>query len=136
MIKQLAHICVHTRNLEKTLNFYCQTLGLEKAFTFDRKGEMIGCYIQFGNTTFIEVFTNKNPTDMAGNIKHFALEVTDMDAVIKALHDGGYDVAEKKVGTDGCWQSWVPDPNGVLIELHEYTEKSCQITGEPCVVDW
>jgi catechol-2,3-dioxygenase len=32
MIKQLAHVCLHSEDLEETARFYCQGLGMEIAF--------------------------------------------------------------------------------------------------------
>ncbi|TIU37930.1 MAG: VOC family protein, partial [Mesorhizobium sp.] len=34
------------------------------------------------------------------------------------------------------FQAWITDPNGVRIELFEYTAKSAQFTGGDRVADW
>lgn len=136
MIKQLAHLCVHTNSLEKTSHFYADTLGLEKGFDFERNGKLFGFYMKLGANTFIEFFHNDNPTAVVGNINHLAIEVDDIDAVIKALRDNGYEATDKKLGADNSWQSWTSDPNGVRIEFHQYTENSMQIHGGVCIVNW
>lgn len=136
MIKQLAHLCIHTNSLEKTSHYYCQTLGLEKGFDFERNGSLFGFYLKLGANTFIEFFYNKNPTAMVGNINHLAIEVDDMDAVIKALRDNGYEATDKKLGADNSLQCWSNDPNGVRIEFHQYTPESMQLNGGVCVVNW
>ena len=130
MIKQLAHICIHSNDLAKTEKFYCEGLGLEKGFEFIKEEECIGFYLKFGNQTFIEVFKGDPPE--VGNINHFALETEQMDQLIENLNSLGYKATDKILGEDHSWQSWTTDPNGVRIEFHQYTEKSLQIKGGIC----
>ena len=132
MIKQLAHVCIRTLNLDETLRFYTEILGLEKGFDFVKDGRRIGYYIRLGNRTFIEVFQG-DPGD-AGNISHMAIEVEDMDGLIERLQDHGVAVGEKKRGADDSWQVWIKDPNGIGIEFQEYTAASRQLTGGKCIV--
>lgn len=134
MIKQLAHICIHTTDLEKTAAFYCDGLGMERHFDFERAGEWFGYYLRVGANTFIEVF--QGDSGKPGNINHVALEVSDLDAVIETLKANGAEVTAKKLGADNSWQAWTTDPNGVRIELHEYTPTSSQLTGATCIADW
>ena len=56
MIKQIAHICLRTEDLQRTEAFYCQALGMERFFEFERKGVLFGYYLKAGSDTFIEVF--------------------------------------------------------------------------------
>jgi len=71
-----------------------------------------------------------------GNIKHVAIEVSDLDALIAQIRAAGAEVDDKKLGADHSWQAWATDPNGVRIEFHEYTEQSNQLVGGKCVVSW
>ena len=134
MVKQIAHICIHTESLSDTAAFYEQGLGLERGFEFMKDGELFGFYILFGNNTFIEVF--KGGRSEPGNIDHIAIEVEDIDAVIGRLRTHGYEVEDKALGADHSWQAWTSDPNGVRIEFHEYTPESMQLAGGTCIVDW
>jgi catechol 2,3-dioxygenase-like lactoylglutathione lyase family enzyme len=134
MIKQLAHICIHTEDLEATERFYTKALGMTKGFKFVRKDRPFGYYLKFGNDTFLEVFEGK-PGEV-GNINHLAIEVDDIDATIDQIREAGGEVGDKKIGADHSWQAWLNDPNGIRIELHEYTEESMQLRGGTCVVDW
>lgn len=134
MIKRLAHVCIHTKDLDKTLRFYTDVLGLEKAFDFERKGAHFGYYIKLDDRSFIEVFEGE-PGEV-GNINHLAIEVEDMDGLIARLKGHGVEVGQKKLGADHSWQVWITDPNGVRIEFHEYTPESMQLIGGTCVVDW
>ena len=134
MITQLAHLCIHSNDLEETARFYIEGLGLEKGFEFIKDGELFGYYIQLGNNTYIEVFKG-DPGDV-GNINHLAIETDDLDAVIARVKEHGYEIGKKVLGADDSWQAWTTDPNGVRIEFHEYTQTSFQLNGGTCVVDW
>jgi len=133
MIKQLAHICILTHDLEKTRSFYQDALGLEMGFEFEKEGTLFGYYISLGNDTFIEVFQGE-PGEV-GNIQHVAIQATDLDALIDRIREYGYDVSDKTFGADNAWQAWVTDPNGIRIEFHEYTAESNQIAGGTCKLD-
>ena len=133
MIRQLAHICIHAADLDETARFYCDALGLEKGFEFVRDGDPFGYYLKLGADTFIEVF--RGTSGVEGNIRHVAIQVDDLDGLIVRIREHGYDVGDKKMGTDQSWQAWVTDPNGVRIEFHEYTEQSRQLTGGVCNVN-
>ena len=45
-------------------------------------------------------------------------------------------VTDKKLGIDQTWQAWTEDPNGVKVELFEYTPGSAQFVGGDREVDW
>ncbi|MCY4071668.1 MAG: VOC family protein [Chloroflexi bacterium] len=136
MIKRLAHICIGAADLERTEQFYVDLLGMEIAFEFMRGDERIGFYLKAGGTSFIEVFAERESLkDGRASLKHFCLEVEDIDALIAKLTAQGIDVSRKKLGADNAWQAWITDPNGLRIELMQYSEHSAQFTGEPVMLD-
>ena len=49
MIKGIAHLCIRVADLGRTARFYCQGLGLEKAFDFRRDDKTVGFYLKAGN---------------------------------------------------------------------------------------
>ena len=58
-------------------------------------------------------------------------------AKLLALPPPGYLLTQqKKVGCDHSPQAWLEAPGGTRVELHEYTDKSLQLTGGVCEVDW
>lgn len=134
MIEQIAHLCIHTSDLDATERFYCKVLGLQKRFNFEKDGSPFGFYAHIGSNTFLEVFLGKKGPH--GAIQHLALQTSDIDADIEHLKAHGVAVGEKKIGADGTWQVWLEDPNGVKIELHQYTPESMQIRGGTCQVNW
>lgn len=48
MMKALAHVCLLSRDLNRTLEFYTETLGLSKGFDFVRNGALFGFYLRVG----------------------------------------------------------------------------------------
>lgn len=136
MIKRLAHVCIGAADLERTEQFYVDLLGMEIAFEFMRGGQRIGFYLRAGGTSFIEVFSEReSTTDDRPRLKHFCLEVEDINALIVKLTAQGVDVSGEKLGADNARQAWITDPNGLRIELMQYTEDSTQFTGEPVTLD-
>lgn len=136
MIKRLAHVCIGAADLERTEQFYVDLLGMEIAFEFMRGGQRIGFYLQAGGTSFIEVFAERESLkDGRASLKHFCLEVEDIEAFITQLTAQGIDVSRKKFGADNAWQAWITDPNGLRIELMQYTKDSTQFTGESVALD-
>jgi catechol 2,3-dioxygenase-like lactoylglutathione lyase family enzyme len=138
LLKRLGHVCILATNLQETLHFYTEVLGMRKVFDFLKNGELFGFYLDAGNGTYIEVFTRS-----AGEppnrplLDHICLEVDDIDAIIADLTSKNWKfTSEKKMGGDNSWQVWTADPSGVKIEFMQYTPESSQLTGNPCIVDW
>ena len=129
-IRQLAHVCLFAHDLDETEAFYRDALGLPVKFRFLRGGQRVGFYLDLGGRTNIEVFARSDArfaeTDA---INHLCLEVEDMDAARAHLASAGVAVTDRKLGCDGTWQAWLTDPNGVKIELFQYTAESAQFTG-------
>lgn len=134
MFKRLAHVCIGATDLAASEHFYVDLLGMAKAFDFIRAGEPFGFYVKAGGTTFIEVFAeSERPNLERPLMKHFCLEVEDIDAVISKLRQRGVDVTDKKMGGDNNWQAWTTDPSGVRIEMMQYGVTSTQFTGKPVI---
>ncbi|OVE77241.1 hypothetical protein BVX99_03205 [bacterium F16] len=72
----------HTADLKATLDAYTKGLGLEKGFTFERDGAPFGYYLSFANTSFTEIF--KGAAAEEGRIKHFAVQVDNLDLFINS----------------------------------------------------
>ena len=131
---KFAHICISTRDLAATVRFYTEALGLEKVFNFVRNGEVTGVYLRISDMNFIEVFEAPDVENHPSSISHLCLETGDIDTTTSELRDRGIKVTDKKTGADGSYQVWLEDPNGIQIELHQYTESSSQITGADVTV--
>ncbi|TKB16955.1 MAG: VOC family protein [Mesorhizobium sp.] len=136
-VKQLAHVCIFANDLEATRRFYRDVLCMDTRFNFLRDGKIFGFYLDCGGRSHVEVFEKSEASYSERNqINHFCLEVEDIDVAIAHIRSKGVEVTPKKLACDDTWQAWVKDPNGVKIELFEYTAKSAQFTGGNRVADW
>ncbi len=137
IVKQIAHACIFAHDLDKTADFYKRVLGFDKLFNFTRDGKVFGYYLDAGGDTHIEVF-HKSESQFAetNQINHICFEVIDMDAAITHIRAEGVEARDKSKGCDDTWQSWITDPNGVKIELFQYTPASAQFTGGDRVAHW
>jgi len=136
-IKTLAHICLFSRDLEQSLDFYCGALGLRRHFDFFKDGNLFGFYLQIDAHHFIEIFkAGAEEPPGRQRIHHLCFEVDDLDAVRERLAARGIAVKPKKLGCDHTWQFWCQDPDGTDVEFQQYTPESSQFTGKACIVDW
>ncbi|TGQ63868.1 VOC family protein [Mesorhizobium sp. M00.F.Ca.ET.186.01.1.1] len=136
-VKQLAHVCIFANNLEETRRFYRDVLGMEIQFNFLRDGEVFGFYLNCGGRSHVEVFRKDGARfSETDQINHLCLEVEDIAAAIAHITSSGVEVTARKLACDDTYQAWLRDPNGVKIELFEYTARSAQFTGGDRVADW
>ena len=139
LIKQVAHTCIFAHDLAATETFYRDVFGIAKAFDFKRGEDWIGYYLDLGERSFIEVFRKADSSfDEKNQINHICLETEDLDGVIAHVRAKGVEITDKKLGVDGTWQAWTKDPNGVKLEIFQYTGDSMQFkpAGGVCQVNW
>jgi catechol 2,3-dioxygenase-like lactoylglutathione lyase family enzyme len=128
MITGLAHACFTVADVERSLAFYQDTLGLKPAFDFvDDSGRRYGAYLHAGGRSFIELFEGQLDERAAKqSYRHICLEVDDIESTVRALREQGVEVSDVKLGRDHSYQAWTSDPDGNRIELHHYTAESWQ----------
>ncbi|MBN1933491.1 MAG: VOC family protein [Anaerolineae bacterium] len=128
MITGIAHACFTVSNLERSIAFYRDGLGLTPAFDFtDDKGRRFGLYLHAGGRNFIELFEGAlDERAEKQSFRHICLEVDDIEATVAALRARGVEVSEIKLGKDHSYQAWIADPDGNRFELHGYTPQSWQ----------
>ena len=85
MIKGIAHLCIRVADLGRTARFYCQGLGLEKAFDFRRDDKTVGFYLKAGNGNYLEFFEREPAEPGANPIDHLCFEVDSIDSVNAAV---------------------------------------------------
>jgi glyoxylase I family protein len=128
MITGMAHACFTVSDLERSLEFYRDALGLKPAFDFiNAEGRRFGIYLHLGRRNFIELFEGQLGERADGqSYRHICLEVDDIESTVQTLRDRGIEVSDPKLGGDQSWQAWITDPDGNRIELHHYTAESKQ----------
>jgi len=142
IIRQLAHLCFFTHQLDAMVAFYRDRMGFPVAFTMRNDDDFeFGYYFELGNTTYLEVFDQAGAVKLWGGYTpprkpndgvyygHFCLEVLGLDETCAELRERGVVIERPiKTGIDHSRQAWIKDPDGNLIELMEYTAKSLQLT--------
>lgn len=152
IIKEFGHLAFNVSDMDRALHFYCDILGLEKAFTIrvpeDIAGRMPGSplaaiagresivYIRLGGGAFIELFYPMPDTDLSSGgpnydrigYVHLSLVVDDLAAWEANLKEQGVPVDSRiSTGPDNTATLWIRDPDGNRIELMQYTENSLQV---------
>ncbi len=133
MAMTMAHMAVTVRDMQESLHFYLDALGLRKAFEIPnpKDGSPWIVYLNVCPGQFVELFydgTEENPWGPRQiGFNHLCLAVDDIHAATQRVIDAGFtmDVMPKQ-GADANWQSWTKDPNGIRIELMQIDPTSPQ----------
>ena len=120
----LGHIAITVKDMDASVLFYTEALGLKKAFEIahPETGAPWIVYLNVREGEFIELFyggEEKNPwQSKRAGVQHLCLCVSDIHAAVKKVLDAGFsmDVMPNE-GCDTNWQAWTKDPDGVRIEL-------------------
>jgi lactoylglutathione lyase len=120
------HTMVRARNLDDTLDFYCDKLGLVEVNRYDSEsGRFTLVFLAApddvaeagaGKAPMVEITYNWDPEDYDGgrNFGHLAYRVDDIYATCQRLMDGG--VTINRPPRDGH-MAFVRSPDGISIEL-------------------
>ena len=130
-VKRINHIAVLVDNMEGTLSFWRDALGLELAGVKDIPAE--AAQIAFLPTGDSEIELVKPTTADSGLAKylekrgpgmhHICLEVDDIDGMLEQLKARGIQLINEqpRVGADGRRYAFIhpKSANGVMVELYE-----------------
>ena len=132
MITNIGHTAYTCRDLNKTLDFYCNKLGLTKLFSLKNDDGTIWIqYIKITEDQFLEFFPETGECQpKAGQCyRHIALQTDDIYAEVERLRALGVTIdSEITRGLDGSYQAWISDPDSNPIELMQLTDESLQRT--------
>lgn len=116
MIVGMNHFTLIAQDIEITLDFYVNLLGMEKGFRPDLG--FPGEWLYANGQAVLHVYSDRPmPASPAGVIDHMAFSAKDMKAV-KARFDARgvkYDLRQQRGA--GTWQLFCHDPNGAKVEL-------------------
>lgn len=132
MYKGIAHLAFVVNDMEKSLDFYCNKLGFEKAFSIkDDKGTPWIEYLKICNGQFLELFyggkQKREDINDAIGYSHLSIEVDDIHQVAEHVSDKGIVLdVEPKQGKDTNFQCWIKDPDGNRIEFMQIMPDSPQ----------
>lgn len=123
---QYLHTMVRVRDLDASLDFYCNKLGLVEINRYDNeKGRFTLVFLaapedaaraRQDKAPMVELTYNWDPEDYQGgrNFGHLAYRVDDIYAACRRLRDGG--VVINRPPRDGR-MAFVRSPDGISIEL-------------------
>lgn len=142
-ITGLTHKAYRVRNMEESLKFYSDCLGLEKMFELkDENGRDWLYYLHIAGRQYMELFydgTAEAGIDMG---EHICFEVDDIQAVVDRIRACGYKTILNNQmnpvhGKDNNYEVFVRDPDGNLIELMQFGEDALQFREypEPAVIE-
>ena len=129
-ITEMDHIVLRTRNVEESLRFYVEVLGLQAERVEQwRAGEVRFPSARLNADTIIDFFASDdvpNGRDDVRNQDHFCMviEQTDMEALKARFEDAGIDIQAgpgKRWGSHGDGISlYIYDPDDNVVELRHY----------------
>jgi len=130
--KRIGHIALRAKDIDASISFYCDMLGMEEAFRmYNEGGKLSTIYICLAPGQFIEIFPDglverKIESDTIG-YSHFCIEVEDAAKTLETLRAKGLPVdRELQTGFSKCRMFWTHDPDGNRIEFMELTPESLQ----------
>ena len=113
------HTMVRVTNLEASLDFYCNKLGLQELKRHSNEGgrfTLVFLAAPGDSEAQVELTYNWDPENYTGgrNFGHLAYEVENIYDACKKLQDGG--VTIKRPPRDGR-MAFVRSPDGISVEL-------------------
>jgi len=125
---QMLHTMLRVLDLEKSLDFYCNKLGMTLLRKTDYPtGEFTLAFVGYGDeksNTVIELTHNwgqKEPYTIGSGFGHLALGVPDIYGVCKVLEEAGVKIPRPPgpMKHGGSVIAFIEDPDGYKIELIE-----------------
>ena len=122
IILGIGHTAYNTSQMDKMLDFYCNGLGFEHAFTLKNDaGNPWIEYMKLAENTFVELFY-ASPEQLKEGDKHYhhlCIRVSDIHKIDDYLKSKGIPLLWNgpTMGKDKNWQCWVADPDGNKIEF-------------------
>jgi catechol 2,3-dioxygenase-like lactoylglutathione lyase family enzyme len=130
-LNHLQHFLIQSEDLEATKKWYVDVLGLKIGYTPDFKfpvywlylGEQDVLHITQGGKAVSEnrktyLGQQSEATAGSGVIDHVAFHATGLDAMIEHFTSKGVEFKERQVNSQGLYQLFLFDPNGVKVELN------------------
>jgi lactoylglutathione lyase len=127
MVKKLLHARYRVSDLEKTISFYKDVLGLEEVRrqTSGRGSQLVFLKAPDSDVE-IEIckFDESGPIVVGPDLTHLAFEVEDLDEFAKKAAAKGYPLSDGPHSTGTGRIAFIDAPEGYEIELIERRSKS------------
>jgi catechol 2,3-dioxygenase-like lactoylglutathione lyase family enzyme len=131
-VGQMDHIVLNVRDIDRSLRFYTEVIGLQAERVDDYKSGKVGFpSVRINEGTIIDLFPPERQTGTQGegyveNLNHLCLcmENEDMNAVVDFLHGQGVEIETgpiRRWGARGNGTSvYFRDPDHNLVEVRTY----------------
>jgi lactoylglutathione lyase len=127
MVKKLLHTRFRVNDLEKTISFYKDVLGLEelRRHTSGRGSQLVFLKAPDSDEE-IEIckFDESGPVVVGPDLTHLAFEVDDLDEFAKNAAAKGYPLSDGPHSTGTARIAFIDAPEGYEIELIERATRS------------
>ncbi len=127
MVKKLLHTRYRVSDLEKTVSFYKDVLGLKelRRHTSGRGSQLVFLKAPEGDEE-IEIckFNESGPVVVGPDLTHLAFEVDDLEKFARQTAAKGYPLSDGPHATGSSKIAFIDAPEGYEIELIERRTKS------------
>lgn len=125
MIKKIEHIGILARNIDESIQFYTEILGMKLVDRAPLNETVELAFLSFPGQEGVQVeLIGRDPGDMAeeGLVNHLAFTVEDLDAAIEKIKQQGIEVSEEwpKTILDGKRIAFFKGPSGEKLELFQH----------------
>lgn len=123
MSKKMIHTCVRVKDLDKSIAFYTEVLGMKEVRRLDYpENKFTLVYLALpGDDYELELTYNydqETPYDLGNGYGHIAIGVQDLEDTHEEYSQSGYDVTDLKGLSDGAASFFfIKDPDGYKIEI-------------------
>lgn len=116
MIEGMNHFTVLTDDLDRSVDFYVDLLGLSPGPRPDLG--FPGAWLYAGGQAVLHIIAGRElPTPRAGVIDHMAFSARDLRATADRLDARGIKYELRRQRGSSTWQLFCHDPNGAKVEL-------------------
>lgn len=123
-VGKFLHVRYRVEDLEKTVSFYRDVLGLEETrrSTSPRGSKLVFMALPGGDTALeLTEFAGSGEVKVGYDLTHLAFEVEDMEAFAKHAEALGYPLSDGPTKTgSGSVIAFIDAPEGYEIELIQY----------------
>ncbi|MFZ4598447.1 MAG: VOC family protein [Terrimicrobiaceae bacterium] len=128
MVSKLLHTRYRVADLDKTVAFYRDVLGLEEVRrSVSGRGSHLVFFKAPGSEELIEIckFDESGPVQVGPDLTHLAFEVDDLEAFAKHSASLGYPLSDgPHKSSSGSVIAFVDAPEGYEIELIQHAKSS------------